>query len=282
MQFPTDLSRARDTVVGVLEKHCPGFLPRLCIVLGSGLRSLERAVQAEFTFDTNSVPGWPRTSAPGHAGTLVTGSLSDTPVLLLCGRIHRYEGFGLDEVLLPVRVALALGCKQFILTSAVGSCRHDYGPGTIVQVTDHIDLPLGRPESALSRSTLARKCIRPYSTSMGHEIALAAAWHGIKIVPGVLATTVGPNYETAAEVRALIKSGADAVGMSSTTESAFLALQGAQVALLSYVTNYATGLNEAPISHADVLSLGERTAINLEAILTRYGSTARPDAQPLG
>lgn len=250
-------------------------LPTLAIVLGSGFAPATHAVEAPVILPYSRLPGFPATGVPGHPGTLVAGTLDGSPVLLLAGRAHHYEGHDLAALTFPIRVLAALGIRALLLTNAAGGIRGDLAPGTLVAVSDHLNFiganPLrgpGGPERFVDLSAV-------YSPGLRHHLAAAAAELGIPLPEGVYAAVAGPSYETPAEIRALRTLGADMVGMSTVPEAIVARQCGLEVAGLSCITNRAAGLG-GPISHGEVLSTGRAIAATATALFARFARRTTP------
>lgn len=242
---------------------------RLAIVCGSGLGGIaeELADATEIPWDEGEdppagAPGRRGARVPGHDLRFVLGRLAGVAVLLQSGRRHLYEGWSPFEVTLTVRAYARLGLGGVLLTNAAGALHPDWPPGTWMRITDHLNLqgraPLWRGERALGRA---------YAPALGAALERAASRAGVPLVPGVYAGVLGPAYETPAEIRALARLGADAVGMSTVAEAAAACALGLQVAGLSLLTNAAAGLAPGPLDHRDVLVAGQRATARLALLL---------------
>ena len=194
--------------------------PIVGVVLGSGLgafaASLERATRIPY----GQVPHFPAATAPGHRGELVLGHVGSVPVAVMSGRVHHYEGYGLDQVVFPIRVLGRLGVNVLILTNAAGSVNVNYKPGELVAITDHVNL-LGNPLIGPNDERLGPRFFdmsEAYDPKL-REMAEKACWKaGVPVRKGVYLALTGPSYETPAEIRMARTLGADAVGMSTVPE----------------------------------------------------------------
>jgi purine-nucleoside phosphorylase len=251
-----------------LESRLP-FVPRLAVVLGSGLGHLADELEDAATVSFAEVPGFPPATVPGHAGTFVAGRLDGAEVLFQRGRYHMYEGHSPAHVAAPTRVAAALGVESLVLTNAAGGVRPALEPGDLLLLEDHINLMGRSPLVGLVEDGETRfpDMSEPYDASLRRLALDAAAELGIELERGVYAAMLGPAYETAAEVRMLGRLGADVVGMSTVPEVLVARARGMRVLALSVVTNQATGLGGGPLSHEEVVEVGRRAAGKLARLL---------------
>ena len=259
----------------------------LGMVLGSGLSGLAEHLEDRVRVPYAEIEGFPRSTVPGHAGNFVVGMLEGRVVGMAQGRFHLYEGYEPVEVVLPVRVLHALGAKALVITNAAGSLDRLRPPGTLMAIRDQIDLqfaapltasrltpyavPTGRGERTLveRRHTYSRTLL-----ALLHETALAET---IRLREGVYAGLSGPTYETPAEIRFLRRAGADAVGMSTVSESVAAATLGIPVAGVSLLTNYAAGLTRRHLTHDEVTQVAERTRHRLERLVRGFVRRLRED-----
>jgi purine-nucleoside phosphorylase len=248
--------------------------PRLAIVLGSGFGGVLEAVDAEAAIPYAAIPGFPATTVQGHAGRLVVGRLGRTPVYLLAGRAHFYEGHDLEVVTFPVRVLAALGVADLLLTNAAGAINPRFHPGDFMLVTDHINLMGANPLRGPVQGAEPRfvDLSRVYDPGLARRLAAAARVAGARLRRGVYLAVSGPSYETPAEVRAFARLGADAVGMSTVPEAIVARACGLRVAGLSCLTNLAAGLGRTPISHTEVLTTAAAARERAVALLTAFAS----------
>jgi len=235
--------------------------PKLALVLGSGLGSLVEAASGTTVLPTTDIPGYPASTVVGHAGKLVFGRLSGGDVVFLQGRLHRYEGHGLEKTTFPIRLMAAMGVRRLLLTNAAGGVNPDFKPGTLMWITSHINWSFETP-------TLPETARTPVYDRAWTREAIGVAEHlGIHTRQGTYAWTRGPQYETPAEVRALAALGADAVGMSTVPEALVANSLGMRVLGLSTITNAAAGLGEEPLNHEEVLETGQRVQQELQRLV---------------
>jgi xanthosine phosphorylase len=250
-----------------------GRSPRIGIVLGSGLGEVADAVADPQVLGYEELPGFPRPSVEGHAGRAVLGDLAGVPVAVLQGRQHLYEGGDPERLRTPVRALRAAGAEILVLTNAAGSLRPDVGPGSLMAITDHINLtgrnPLVGPnDDAIGpRFPSLRDAYDPHLRATLHASAEAL---GTPLADGVYLAVSGPSFETPAEIRAFRTLGADAVGMSTVHETILARHAGLRVAAISTITNLAEGLSAEPLSHEQTLHDAQGAAGALSDLLTAF------------
>ena len=265
--FDTDLDAAHlaDAVAAVRART--DLVPEVALVLGSGLGALADAVEDAVAIPTSEVPHYAPSTVVGHAGRLVLGTLGGRPVLVLQGRIHLYEGHAPREVTFPVRLAHALGARSLVLTNAAGGINPDFGPGTLMLITDHLNLAFRSPLSGPVGDGEVRfpDMSNPYDEAWRARAVNLALTMGIPYREGVYVWTAGPSYETPAEIRYFHRAGADAVGMSTVPEAIQAAALGMPVLGISTITNFAAGLQGRPLDHEEVLEVGRQVRDRLTA-----------------
>jgi purine-nucleoside phosphorylase len=254
--------------------------PRLGLVLGSGLGRLGDEVAAATAIPYDQITGLAATTVSSHAGRLVLGELAGQPVAVLQGRLHLYEGHAPARVVLPVLLLWQLGVTGIILTNAAGGINPAFAAGTLMLIADHINLtgqnPLIGPEDRrLSiRFVDMTDAYDPAWRAVARRVAAGA---GLALHEGVYAGLTGPSFETPAEIRALARLGADAVGMSTVLEAIMARAVGLRVLGLSCITNLAAGLG-GPISHEDVSHVaaraGDQFAALVRGIVAAYDEVA--------
>lgn len=267
MTFDADTDAQHlDQALAAVRAHSD-LEPELALVLGSGLGELADDVEDATVISTADVPHYPTSTVQGHAGRLVLGTLSGKPVLVIQGRVHFYEGHSARSLGFPVRLAKALGAKGLVLTNAAGGINPDFGPGTLMLITDHINLafanplagPVGRGEGRFPDMS------NPYDEEWREQARNIALTNRIPYREGVYVWTSGPSYETPAEIRYFAHVGADAVGMSTVPEAIQAAALGLPVLGISTITNPAAGLGSEPLDHGDVLEVGRAVRSRLAA-----------------
>lgn len=243
--------------------------PRVGIILGSGLGEVADAIERATRIRYRDIPGFPSATVVGHAGELIAGTLAGTPVIALSGRFHMYEGHDAALAGFPVRVLHALGAGTLIVSNAAGGTRPSFTPGTLVVLTDHLNLMFRNPliGPLEEGDTRFPDMSTPYDPELRALAHRAAAAQGTPLEDGVYCAELGPSYETRAEVRMLTALGADVVGMSTVPEVIVARARGMRVLGFSCVTNLACGLAAAPITHDEVIETTARVAARLQAIV---------------
>jgi purine-nucleoside phosphorylase len=244
--------------------------PRAGIILGSGLGTLADSIEQEAVIPYADIPHWPRSTALGHAGELVCGRLAGVSVVAMKGRSHYYEGYGMDELTLPVRVMRAMGTELLFVSNACGAVNPFYRVGDLMILEDHVNLMWRNPQPGSPREALGRYCAgvsSPYCSVLIERAAEIARSKNIVAHLGTYMAVTGPNYETRAEYRAFRRLGADVVGMSTAPEAIAAAQQGMRVLGFSIICNVARPDAPTVNSHADVLAAANRAEVNLRSIL---------------
>ena len=248
-----------------------GEIPRFAVVLGSGLGSLVDRIEDCKSISYSEIPGFPVSTAPGHASRLLSGTLCGNPLLVLQGRFHYYEGYSMQQVTYYVRCLKKLGCRTLLITNASGGINRSFKPGDFMLLTDHINLtglnPLTGPNEKDSGPRFPDMS-RAYSPELRQIAADAAAPLGISLKEGVYAWMIGPSFETPAEIRMLEILGADVVGMSTVPEVIAAVHAGIEVLSISLVSNMAAGVLEQPISAEEVMEAGKHAAADFSAFIS--------------
>ena len=234
--------------------------PTLALVLGSGFHHLpgELEVDAQIAYD--KLPGFPPTGVSGHAGKLFIGHLGGTPVMVLSGRAHYYEGYPMTQVTFAVRALAAYGIRALLVTNAAGGINRGFRPGDFMMLTDHINLMGTNPLRGRALPGLPRfvDLTCAYDQGLRRLLRQAGRECSLKLRAGVYLAVCGPSYETPAEIRAFARLGADAVGMSTVPEVIVARHCGLKVAAISCITNLAAGRSRKALSHTEVLETAER------------------------
>ncbi len=268
---------------------------RIGIVLGSGLGAFAQQLQQAVAISYREIPYFPPSNVPGHEGRLVAGLVHDTPVMVLQGRVHGYEGYSAEQLVFHVRTLGMLGVQAFVLTNAAGAIRLDLRPRQFVLLSDHINLtgvnpaagsmqaptqvhtePTAKWNRAENTSPAQRATFGPsffdmsqaYSPRLRELAHATAAELGSTLAEGVYLGVNGPSFETPAEIRAFRTWGADLVGMSTVLETIAARQMGIEVLGLSCVTNMAAGIEAAPLHHEEVIETGRAVETQLAALLT--------------
>lgn len=240
--------------------------PRMGVVLGSGLGAVADELSGRIEIPYSELDGWPPSTAVGHAGKLVLGSLDGVDVAVLAGRAHLYEGYSARQVVFGVRLLGALGVRSFIFTNAAGGINPDYQRGALVLISDHINLQGTNPLAGLNDDALGPR-FPDMSEAYSKRYREIARELDPELTEGVYAAVLGPSYETPAEIRYLRAIGADLVGMSTVPEVIAANHLGAKVLAISCVTNMAAGILPQKIDHQEVLETGRMVRDRLIRLL---------------
>jgi purine-nucleoside phosphorylase len=244
--------------------------PLVGVILGSGLGGLADEVEARVEITYGELPGWPVSTAVGHAGVLVLGTIAGVPVAAMRGRAHLYEGIGADRVAFGVRVLGRLGIRSLVLTNAAGGIDLDYRPGQLVLVSDHVNLQGTSPLVGPNDDSLGPRfpdMSDAYDSELRARAREAASRLGIELAEGVYAAWLGPQFETPAEIRFLRAVGGDLAGMSTVQEVIAARHMGIRCLAISVVTNMAAGVLDEKIDHEAVLEVGAAAAGDLTSLL---------------
>ncbi len=261
-----DAARARLEAAGAGEV-------RGALVLGSGLSFIGDRLAGAARVPYADIPGFPRSTVPGHAGNFVAGELEGVRVVMAQGRFHLYEGWSPAESVLAVRVCHALGARWLLLTNAAGSLDRRNPPGTLLAIHDHVNLQFQSPLRGRDPEAIANPfpdMSNAYDGRLRELLHAAARQERVLLRDGVYGGVLGPSYETPAEIRFLRRIGADAVGMSTVGEVVTAAELGLPVAAMSLMTNYAAGLSGEPLTHADVTEAAEAKRDEIERLVRAF------------
>jgi purine-nucleoside phosphorylase len=278
----TDLYQQAQSAADYIRSQT-AIKPALGIILGSGLGNFAGQVEEPVIIPYAAIPSFPLSTVVGHSGRLVLGSIAGTPVAVMQGRVHAYEGYPLSQVTFPTRVLGLLGCTTLIVTNAAGGVRPNLSQGSLVAISDHINLTgtnaaLGpnEPRFAVTPGTGERffDMSAAYSPALRALAIAEAQRQGFTLTEGVYLAVLGPSFETPAEIRAFRTLGADLVGMSTVHEVIVARHMGIQVLGLSLVTNMAAGVpsygqaTAATIHHEEVIEIGRRVERQFTTLLT--------------
>jgi purine-nucleoside phosphorylase len=264
----SEFARAERAAKFILQKT--GLRPKIALVLGSGLGAFADELTGSAKIPYEKIPGFPRSTAIGHAGRLVIGHAGNICVAAMQGRVHAYEGYSVKEVVFPMRVLGRLGIRAAILTNAAGGINLELKQGALVILCDHINLQGTNPLIGPNDERLGPRfpdMTQAYWKSYRVSAMAEAKRLGIEVHEGVYAALSGPSYETPAEIRYLRTIGADLVGMSTVPEVIVARHMGIRVLGISCVTNMAAGILDQPINHQEVLETGERVKSQFVALL---------------
>ncbi len=247
------------------------FQPEIALILGSGLGDYANEVQVAHTIDYAEIEGFPVSTVAGHKGRFVFGHVDKTPVVIMQGRVHYYEGYPMSDVVLPTRLMGMMGAKKLILTNAAGGINADYHPGDFMLITDHITTAIPNPLIGANVDELGERfpdMSEVYSMRLRNIIKAEAEKLGIHLQEGVYVQLTGPAYETPAEIRMCRIWGGDAVGMSTACEAEAARHMGMEICGISCITNLAAGISKQPLSHKEVQETADRVAAQFKQLIT--------------
>lgn len=248
------------------------FHPTLAIILGSGFHHTLTELRMGEKIPYAKIPGFPTPTVSGHAGELFFGTLGGTPIVVLSGRAHFYEGHAMERVTFAVRALAAFGIRDLLLTNAAGGLNKKFHAGDLMMLTDHINFMGTNPLRGEAIAGLPRfvDLTHTYDPGLSRLLRAAAKQCKLTLQAGVYLAVSGPSYETPAEIRAFARLGADAVGMSTVPEAIVARQCGLNVAAVSCITNLAAGIGKENLSHAEVLETGERVKTRATALLKNF------------
>jgi purine-nucleoside phosphorylase len=260
-----------ETAAAFLKKISP-LRPKLAVVLGSGFHHALAELRVDKKISYAKIPGFPKPTVSGHAGELFFGHLGKTPVLVLSGRAHFYEGHPMDRVTFAVRTLAAFGITDLLLTNAAGGINQKFRAGDFMVLTDHINFMGTNPLRGAAVPGLPRfvDLTETYDAKLRELLFRAGKVSKLKLQRGVYLAVSGPSYETPAEIRAFATLGADAVGMSTVPEAVVARQCGLRVAAVSCITNLAAGISRENLSHAEVLGTAERVKKSGAALIKTF------------
>ena len=261
------------TAAARLEK-ISALRPTLAIVLGSGFHHALAELRVEKKITCAQIPGFPKPAVSGHAGELCFGHFGKTPVLVLSGRAHFYEGHPMARVTFAVRALAAFGIRDLLLTNAAGGLNRKFRAGDFMALTDHINFMGANPLRGPGVSDHNRfvDMTGAYDAGLRRLLFAAGKISKIKLRRGVYLAVSGPSYETPAEIRAFARLGADAVGMSTVPEAIVARQCGLRVAAISCIANLAAGIAPGTLSHADVLAAAGRVKKSGAALVRNFAA----------
>jgi len=269
---PADQPARLDALEAAVRRRSD-IVPELGIVLGSGLGGLAAELEDAVAIPFAELPGWPAATAPGHEGRLVLGRLEGRRVVLLQGRLHLYEGNDAGLVVQPVLLFQRLGARAVLLTNAAGGLDPSFRPGTLMLVTDHVNLTGRNPLIGPNADSIGPRfpdLTDAWSAGLRAQLAAAAAAEQVEVVEGIYVGLIGPSYETPAEVRLYAGFGGHAIGMSTVLECIAARWAGLEVCGLSLVTNAGAGYTGEPLTHDEVLAAGREAGPRMIRLVRRF------------
>lgn len=246
------------------------FVPDIALILGSGLGDYADTIKQEAVLEYKDIEGFPVSTVAGHKGRFVFGYVGDVKVVVMQGRVHYYEGYSMEDVVLPVRLMKLMGAKVLFLTNASGGVNFDYSAGDFMLISDQICMApsplIGENLDELGPRFPDMSNI--YDRELLKTVRDTAASLGIKLQEGVYIQLTGPNYESPAEIRMVRTLGADAVGMSTACEAIAANHCGLKTVGISCVSNLACGMTDKPLSHAEVQETADKAAPLFRRLVT--------------
>ncbi len=239
------------------------FKPEIALILGSGLGDFAETMDIKETLDYSELEGFPISTVSGHKGRFVFGYVEGVPVVAMQGRVHYYEGYPVQDVVLPTRLMKLMGAKVLFLTNAAGGINKSFNCGDFMLIKDHISSLVPSPLIGANLDELGLRfpdMSEVYSSRLRDVIKIAAASESIPLREGVYIQTSGPNYETPAEICAYATLGADAVGMSTAIEAMAARHAGMEICGISCISNLAAGISANPLTHEEVKETADRVA----------------------
>lgn len=248
------------------------FKPEIALILGSGLGDYADTMEVAETLDYHDIEGFPVSTVPGHKGRFVFGYAGGVPIVAMQGRVHFYEGYKPQDVVLPIRLMKLMGAKVLFLTNAAGGINRSFNAGDFMLITDQISMSVPSPLIGENIDELGVRfpdMSEVYSRRLRKIIENAAVTAGVPLRRGVYIQTTGPQYETPAEIRAYERLGADAVGMSTAIEAIAARHAGMEICGISCISNLAAGISVNPLTHAEVQETADRVAPLFKKLVTQ-------------
>lgn len=247
------------------------FTPKIALILGSGLGDYADTIKVEATLDYSEIEGFPVSTVPGHAGCFIFGYVDTVPVVIMKGRVHFYEGYPMEDVILPTRLMKMMGAEVLFLTNASGGVNFNFHAGDFMLINDHISSFVDSPLKGANIDELGTRfpdmsCV--YDKQLRDTIKASAEKLNVPLQEGVYLQTKGPNFETPAEIRMFRTLGADAVGMSTAIEAMAARHMGMRVCGISCISNLACGMTDNPLTHAEVQETANRVAPLFKKLIT--------------
>ena len=263
------MSQVEDCIE-VISKTAKGFTPQFGLILGSGLGQFCEHVEVVVSIDYDELPGFPVAGVGGHAGKLLLGQVQGTNIAVLQGRAHYYEKGKADTMAVAIQTLNALGCQSLVITNAAGSLNSEATPGSVMLITDHINMTGVSPLFGAESNQRFIDMSEAYNHDLNEAMRSAAKTNDINLHEGIYAWMSGPQFETPAEIRAIKTLGADAVGMSTVPEVILARYHQLPLCALSVITNYAAGMSETVLSHEQTISYASQAADTVECLLIDY------------
>ena len=267
------MSAIYDRVVKCLEcvRAKTDFVPKVALVLGSGLGDYGNEIQVEAIVDYHDIEGFPVSTVPGHSGRFIFGYVEDVPVVCMQGRVHYYEGYAMEDVVLPVRLMKLMGAEVFFVTNAAGGANEVFNAGDFMMITDQISQFVPSPLAGPNPDEFGTRfpdMSEIYNKDLRVLLREAADELNITLYEGTYLQTSGPNFETPAEVRFFRSVGADAVGMSTAVETIAANHMGMKICGITFISNPAAGLSKNPLTHEEVQEAANEASKRFKKLVT--------------
>lgn len=249
-----------------------GFMPKVGLILGSGLGGYAKNMKVVKEIPYGDIPGFPVSTVQGHDGRFMLGYIGDVPAVVMKGRVHYYEGYPMEDVVLPTRLMKRMGIEVLFLTNAAGGINRGFRVGDFMMITDQISSFVPSPLIGENVSELGERfpdMTHIYDEELQGWIEETAREEDIPLQKGVYLQTTGPNFESPAEIRMYSLLGADAVGMSTACEAIAARHAGVRVCGISCISNMASGISEEELSHLDVQAIADQRSGEFERIVTK-------------
>jgi len=270
--MPSEIFEQSAVAAEYIRSHLT-VTPKIAIILGSGLGPFAYHVEQSISLPFTDIPHFPKPSVVGHSGLLVIGKLHGTPIIVMQGRVHYYEGYTAGEVIFPIRVLKQLGIETLIVTNAAGGIREGLQRGQLVLLSNHINFTGTNPLIGKNEPKFGERFFdmtEPYSPRLRTLAQTASRKRGFSLSEGIYIAVSGPSFETAAEIRAFRILGADLVGMSTVHEVIVARHMNIEVLGISCVTNLAAGIQGKPLDHSEVLETGLHVQQRFVEFLTTF------------
>lgn len=248
------------------------FIPHVGLILGSGLGALADEIEQVAKIRYDEIDGFPKSTVQGHNGQFVFGYIGQVPVVVMQGRVHYYEGYDMQEVVMPTRLMKMMGAKVLFLTNAAGGINSDFNAGDFMIIDDHISSFVPSPLRGKNIDELGTRfpdMSSVYDKELSTIIKQTADEQGIDIKRGVYLQTSGPNFETPREIQMYKLLGADAVGMSTACEAMAAVHAGMRVCAVTCISNLASGISKVPLTHEEVQETADRVAGDFKVLIKK-------------
>ncbi len=255
-----NLNSKYKTLIDYLKSEAP-FEPELSIILGSGLGDFAEQLQIHKSISTSDIPGYPESTVVGHKGKIHFAEYENKKLILFQGRVHFYEGYDINECVIPVFISHKLGADKLLLTNAAGGINKNFSPGDLMLIKSFNGILIKKELTdliGLTNPTAKNNFLDLPCSEMNKIIKESSKSEGINLKEGVYFFTKGPSYETPAEINFIEKFGSDAVGMSTVHEAVYASYLGMKVSAISCITNFAAGISDQKLSHSEVTETADR------------------------